>query len=121
MTKEKILNSPDEFFQIADNNEAKALLFELGIIDKFAKNQGGTGKATVQAITGDLRTHYVLAMFCEGNPLESDNGYVVFCIPRTQRSPAEMNEMMPLLFRIFEGKGMALQNSKQLRPFSSEN
>ncbi len=60
MVKDKIISKPNKLFEFSGDKQAVDLLFELGLIDEFSVRHP-PGKTTVQAITRDLPTHYVIA------------------------------------------------------------
>jgi hypothetical protein len=86
----KLEENPNEPIQIADDNECKQLLFELGIAGKFNANLKPTdtkNSVTVQLIVYcDLPSHWILAQFFSGCDNPTDNGYIIGCIPKSQRT-----------------------------------
>jgi hypothetical protein len=83
---EEIKKYPDKMLGLTDDARAKKLLFELGIIDKFSKSVPGVERP-VQAVTGICTTHYILALLFSGQEMPEDNGYVVYCLPKSFYSP----------------------------------
>jgi hypothetical protein len=83
----EILNQmPGQFFQFSDDGEAKIMLFELGLIDKFSIKPPH-GQSTAQFVTyGEHPTHFIFAMLFVGKTKKEDNGYVVFCLPKSEYS-----------------------------------
>ena len=74
MIKDKIISKPNKLFEFLDDEQAVHLLLELGLINEFSISHP-PGKTTVQAITGDLPTHYIIATRCAGNLEAEENGY----------------------------------------------
>jgi len=88
MTK-KLENSPDEQFDIADDVNAEVLLLELGILDRFRKKT--TAPETQAVIYNVHSTHHILAVFYSGRQKAEDNGYAIFCIPKSKLSAVEFH------------------------------
>jgi hypothetical protein len=116
MMIENVIANPDQLFHFLDNNEAKTLLSELGMIDKFSIDSSGAE----ETITGEIQTLYVLAGHRKGHPNEQANGYVVLCIPKTQYSPDAMHKGMQVLRAAFRAKEIVSQLPNPTFPFSSD-
>jgi hypothetical protein len=119
MMIENLIANPDRLFHFLDNNEAKTLLSELGMIDKFSIDSSGA-EETIETITGEMQTHYVLAGHQKGHPKEQANAYVVLCIPKTQYSSDAMHKGMQVLRAAFRAKEMVSQLPNPTFPFSSD-
>lgn len=100
----EILNQmPSQFFQFADDAEAKTILFELGLIDKFSIKPP-YNQSTAQSITyAEHPTHFIFAMLFLGKTKKEDNGYVVFCLPKSEYSP---EDAMKFVHQKLEGQGI---------------
>lgn len=105
---------PNQFFQFADDKEAKQLLFELGLIDKFSKKPIGNDSAAQLVTYGEHLTHFIVAMFFTGKTKPEDNGYVVFCLPKSQYSPERASQFVRLKM---EGQGLPVV----VKPFSGKS
>ncbi|MGA2178159.1 MAG: hypothetical protein ABSH15_01060 [Verrucomicrobiota bacterium] len=119
MVKDKIINKPNKLFEFSDDKQAVDLLLELGLIDEFPKSHP-PGKTTVQTITGDLPTHYVIATRFAGNLEAEENGYWVLCIPKSQYSVEEINNHMQTIVGRFQSQGMAVETIIPMFPQSSD-
>jgi hypothetical protein len=120
MVKDKIISQPDKLFEFSDDKRAVDLLFELGLIDEFSKSHP-PGKTTVQTITGDLPTHYVIATRFAGNLEAEESGYWVLCIPKSLYSEDEINNHMQAIVGRFQSHGMAVETVIPMSPQSSDN
>lgn len=102
----EILNQmPSQFFQFDDDSEAKTILFELGLIDKFSIKPP-FAPSTAQFVTfGEHLTHFIFAMLFVGKTKQEDNGYVVFCLPKSEYSP---ESAMKFVQSKLEGQGVPI-------------
>jgi len=88
MMADKLQNAPDEQFDIDDDADAKVLLLELGILDKFTTKL--PSHETTQAVVyREHPTHHILALLYAGHSNPVDNGFFVFCLPRSRFSPEQ--------------------------------
>lgn len=92
----RLEENPNEPIQIADDNECKQLLFELGIAGKFNANikpADSTKSVSVQLVVyTDLPSHWILAQYFSGNATPSENGYVIVGLPKSQINYAKFME-----------------------------
>src|SRR5437773_1735681 len=88
---EILKQKPDEVVEIADDNSAKIFLLELGIAGRFkAKSEGAT--ATDQGIRfTEHQTHCVLALLYLGRADQAQNGYMIYCLPKSKHTFIEFN------------------------------
>ncbi|HZF01606.1 MAG TPA: hypothetical protein VE344_06880 [Methylomirabilota bacterium] len=93
---------PNQFFQFADDKEAKQLLFELGMIDKFTPKPNFKPSTTQILTESNHPTHFIAAMYFAGKTNPTDNGYLVFCLPKSQFSP---EQAMAFVQKKMEGQG----------------
>ncbi len=119
MVKDKIINKPNKLFEFSGDKQAVDLLFELGLIGEFSIRHP-PGKTTVQVITGNLPTHYVIATRSAGNLEAEENGYWVVCIPKSQYSEEEINEHMQIIVGRYQSQGMAIETVIPIFPQSSD-
>ena len=119
MVKDKIISKPNKLFEFSGDKQAVDLLFELGLIDEFAMSPPPS-KTTVQAITGDLPTHHVIATRFAGNLEAEENGYWVLCIPKSQYSEEEINNHLQAIVARFQSQGMAVETMIPMFPQSSD-
>jgi hypothetical protein len=85
---EMLAREPDDAIQIDDDKEAVDFLYLIGIANAFAAGNSLSEMPTVQ-ICGfnGLKTHCVLACLFSGCSPENENGYQVFCAPRSAFEP----------------------------------
>jgi len=117
---ERLQKNPNQLFQFSEDSEAKVLLFELGLIDKFSKGVQNIA-STNQVVTGLCPTHYILAMFFTGKTIQSDNGYLVYAVPRSQVSPKQMGDFMSQIMAKLKIYSHETITEKMFSPDSSEN
>ena len=100
----EILNQmSSQFFQFDNDKEAKTVLFELGLIDKFSIKPP-YAQSTAQFVTyGEHPTHFIFAMLFVRKTKKEDNGYVVFCLPKSEFSP---ESAMKFVRSKLEGQGV---------------
>jgi hypothetical protein len=82
MTSKYLQSHPREQFHIDDDETAKLLLFDLGILNDFKENPLPT--ATTQSILSMTAhpTHYILSILYQGRTKPGDNGFIVWCEPK---------------------------------------
>lgn len=85
---EELIQSPDKTFHITDNKQAKMLLCELGLIDKFPGKFPAVSNP-IEVVIADCETHCILAFLFSGRKKRADNGYLVHCLPKTKVSLAK--------------------------------
>jgi hypothetical protein len=112
--------NPNQFFEFDDDEEAKGLLLELGLIDKFA-NQRPQEQASTQIVNAETRTHYIIATLFLGNPVPTDNGYLIYAAPKSQFSLARMGEFMRRLLAAYQENGQRVAGSSYFSGTSLEN
>jgi hypothetical protein len=88
-----LTETPDEVRTIRDDADAKILLVQLGIIDKFSKPPG-LAKGAVTLCHSDHPTHWIVATRFFGHPKTTDNGFDVICCPKSRFSPADMDTVL---------------------------
>lgn len=108
MIKDKILSKPNKLFEFSGEKQGVDLLFELGLVDE-SSNAHPPGKTKVQAITGDLPTHRVIATRFSGNFDAEENDYWVLCIPKSKYSVEEINNHMQAIMGRFQSQGMTVE------------
>ena len=119
MVKDKIISKPDRLFEFSGEKKGVGLLLELGLVDEISISQP-PGKTTVQAMTGDLPTHHVIATRFARNFEAGENGYWVLCIPKSKYSPEDINSHMRAIVRKFQSQGMTVEIAKPMSPQSSD-
>jgi hypothetical protein len=87
---EKLLQNPDQPFALADE-EAKILLFELGVVDRFKKSDE---LLTQAVIVNEHLTHRILALHFSGQPDPLENGFQVTCFPRSKVSADKFQDFV---------------------------
>ena len=93
---EKLTSNPARYLQIVDDDEASALLFELGLIDKFLKNPSPAEPWF--SLVADMfhPTHYIVGAQFVGFQTATENGYVVHCFPKSQYSTDQVKEWIAM-------------------------
>jgi hypothetical protein len=119
MVKDKIISKPDKVFEFSGEKQGVDLLLELGLVDEFSISHP-PGKTTVQAITGDLPTHHVIATRFARNLEAGENDYWVLCIPKSKYSTEDINSHMQTIVRKFQSQGMTVEIVKPMSPQSSD-
>lgn len=119
MVKDKIINKPNKLFEFSGEKQGVDLLLELGLVDEFSISHP-PGKTTVQAVTGDLPTHHVIATRFAGNLEAEENGYWVVCIPKSQYSVEEIDNHMQVIVDRLQSQGLTVENIKPVFAQSSD-
>jgi hypothetical protein len=119
MVRDKIISKPNKLFEFSDDKQAVELLFDLGLLDEFS-NSHPPGKATVQTLTGDLPTHFLIATRFAGNFEAEENGWWVVCIPKSLYSDEEINNHLQTIVGRFQSQGMAVEMLKPIFPQPSD-
>jgi len=89
ITLSTLAGKPDEFFEINDDEKAKRLLLELGIISRFNKNPPSDKPTTQFVAYNENPTHHILALLYLGCEEQRGNGYLVHCLPKSRVSQKE--------------------------------
>jgi hypothetical protein len=83
-----------EHIEIRDDEDAKVLLLECGILDKFQK-RGPLAEEWAETLTyADHPTHWIIATRFTGFALASDNGFHIMCYPKSHISLQEANRIL---------------------------
>src|ERR1700722_8370897 len=117
---EKLQKNSGEMFQISNDDEAKVLLMELGLIDRFSKIVKGVS-STNQFVTGICQTHYILGFLFTGKTVETDNGYLVYAVPRSKFSSQKMKEMTVQIMAALGVMSNGIISFTELPPDSAQN
>ncbi len=112
----KLQKNPNEVFTISDDNEAKILLLELGLFDQF-KNKVEGIDSTNQTVTGECKTHFILALFFTGKTLDTDNGYIVHAFPKSKVSIEQMGIIYNQIMTKIADQSINLVSVKHFNPF----
>ena len=79
---------PDQAIEVHDDQQAFAFLREIGVADAFADGCTLAEVPTVQICGFDgIRSHFILAFLFSGCTPTNENGYQVFCAPRSGFEP----------------------------------
>ena len=84
---------PSDSFKITNKTQAMRLLLELGVVGKFLKKPALADRWASAAGYSEHATHWVIAALFEGFPEACDNGYIVFCLPKSEFSLEQVNEV----------------------------
>jgi hypothetical protein len=97
---------PNLTFLFEKSDEAKTVLFEMGLIDKFSQRPLYFHQSTLQAIGySEHATHFIIGLLYLGKTKPEDNGYLAYCLPKSKYSPQEV-----IQFRedVLEGQGVSV-------------
>jgi hypothetical protein len=96
LTNSNLLKNPDEFFQTENDHEAKAFLVEVGL---SAQIKTDITESRTQLITyGDHSTHFIAVEYFTGKTVKTDNGYLIYCLPKSQFSADDFAEFLQKAF-----------------------
>ncbi|MGD1088953.1 MAG: hypothetical protein ABR955_09560 [Verrucomicrobiota bacterium] len=108
---------PNLTFFFEKDDEAKTVLFEMGLIDKFSQ-EPPYSQSTIQAVSySEHATHFIIGLLYLGKTKPEDNGYLVYCLPKSQYS---LQKAIQFRERILQGQGVSVVE-KILSGKSSEN
>lgn len=85
MITKKLARHSDKSFDITDDNQAKTLLLEIGIINEFnrcRRPEGFVGEWVSVVGYPDHATHWIIGFHYSGRPNASENGYGALCLPK---------------------------------------
>ena len=80
----RLAKACDEVVTIRDDNDAKALLVEIGIHEELTKGGTLAGQRAEFLSFGNHPTHWILAIYYSGFADPRDNGYDVKCLPKSR-------------------------------------
>ena len=86
--------SPNEIVEISDDTDAKALLVQLGVINKFPESPNLSEPWAARVGYADHPTHWIMATLFTGFPNAIDNGYVIYCLPKSQFALPDANQWL---------------------------
>jgi hypothetical protein len=72
-------------------------------------------------VTFDFDTHYIFAMLFTGKTLPSDNGYAVYCVPKSAMTIEQMNEFVKEQIQKFEPYTKYVHSVSKFTAKSSQN
>jgi hypothetical protein len=84
-----LADHPNEVVVTRNDDEAKALLFKLGVLEKLVQGGAPPGLLSRQEIRLDIwdhRTHWITAIYFIGFEKAEDNGLTVRCLPKSMIS-----------------------------------
>lgn len=88
-----LTTTPNELIEITNDHDAKALLLQLGVLDKFSQRGPLADKWSEALHFTTHPTHWVLARLYTGFKNPADNGYVVQCFPKSRFSIEQMKQI----------------------------
>src|ERR1035441_5387221 len=109
---ELLKNKPNETFTFDNDNEAKMLLLELGLAGRLNIKPPNISpeKPTRQAVLHTVHpTHFILAILYLGNSKKEDNGYLVYCLPKSKCSFAKFNTFADRILQPESGRVAGIQ------------
>lgn len=111
---DRLSQEPNELFRINNDEDAKMFLLEMGLMGKFSN----TATSRTQILTyGEHPTHWIVAMFFTGKTVPTDNGHLIYCLPKRDYSTSQ--------FQIFVSSIAAghdyVEYIKPLSPQSEDN
>lgn len=90
-----------EIFCTMDNEVAKGILLENGMVGRFGRLEGKLAKGMkgrMQVVTSwDHPTHFIAGQLFYGFPDDGDNGYFVICAPKKLLTKEKFEELMRIL------------------------
>src|SRR3954469_18841858 len=78
--------NPNKQFSFDDEKEAKTLVLELNLTGRFSPNPAKGQQSQQSVLCFDNLTHFIQVILYLGNPDPNENGFVVFCYPRSKVS-----------------------------------
>ena len=111
ITNGTLLQNPNQYFEISDDNDALFLLIELGLSAQF--EQGVKESRTQLVIYDEHTTHWIAAVHLTGKTPPSENGYIVTCIPKSKCDRAGFSRFIQQSF----GDSVAVE---KMRPLSTK-
>jgi len=104
-----VTRHPDEVLEITNDQECKAILLNLGIINDFTRSDGPNMSVVT---TSGHPTHWVMGVCWTGYP--EDNGYCILFLPKKFFNWASMMEYVNDFTR--DQGGTDRQQAQSLRP-----
>lgn len=89
-----LAQTPGEIVEIRDDDDAKALLLELGMLDKFPKPANANRSWVSRVAYPEHPTHWISATRFGGFVNPSENGYAVVCLPKSHFSMEGANRCL---------------------------
>ena len=89
----KLLADVDRLVEVRDDQVAKAMLFELGLLDKLGM-PGNRGSYFQTIFHADHATHWIMGIRFTGFEQAKDNGYLVVCLPRSHFGAMEADRFV---------------------------
>jgi len=94
------INRKEDYFEISDDREARAILLELGIFDQFGEAKVRP-EPTVRIVRfEDLDSHSVFGMCYIGFHTEERSGYYVRFFRKDKHTPKEISGSLATLFSL---------------------
>ncbi len=78
--------TPNEMRETADDSTARAMLVQLGVLDRLLDLSRQTELAEPRAdmvCDTDHATHWIFGVYYHGYPSATDNGYTLRCFPKS--------------------------------------
>lgn len=91
-----------------EDEQCKLMLASLGLLERFLHSK--TPNFSIVA-SDEHAAHYIIGVLWSGHPRAEDNGYAVYCMPKSQTTPEEMRAYMKWMGKMNGGHGQ--------RPWSS--
>ena len=90
VTNDDLVNNPGRIFEIDDDDDARRFLLEVGLLGRFTHdNSPSSGR---ELVTYDEHpTHFVVVLYFTGQAVRSDNGYLIYCLPKNRLTPELAN------------------------------
>ena len=83
---------PNEIVGTSNDDEAKAFLAELGVLEKMQNQRVAPGRFSNQLVRLDIwnhPTHWITALKVDGSDRPEECGYVVRCLPKSRLTLAQ--------------------------------
>ena len=87
-----LLKYPNESFELLDDDDARTFLIAEGLFGDFPQGSF-TGSRGQFLIFKRHPSHWILAIRFQGNKNKSDNGYVVYCEPKSKVTLKDVEDL----------------------------
>lgn len=85
-----------------EDEPCKLMLASLGLLERFVHSK--TPNFSIVASDGHA-THYIIGVLWSGHPRAEDNGYAIYCMPKSQTTREELQAYMKWMGKMNGGRG----------------
>jgi hypothetical protein len=105
-----LLDNPGRLFEIDNDDDARCFLLEVGLLGRFVYDNS---PSRTRLVTYDEhQTHFVVVLYFTGMASKSDNGYLIYCLPKSRLTPELANAFI-------ENIAIAHDCQRTMRPLKS--